>query len=272
MKRWGVPTVAALYRYPVKGFTPEPRDELFVQDDGRVRGDRVLAFRFSAASEPEEKEGLDYWPKDHGLALMGFPTLARLRLAYDDEQRRVRISDGERTVVEAGLDTAGRRELEEAVTSFLVASSDAGRLDGDGILPLRLVGDGVTSRFQDRPRGYVSLHGSASVAAVDAAVPAPIDDRRFRSNIVVSGTGPWEELGWMGHVRIGDVRFEVQRPIGRCAAILANPDTGVRDARLLRVLTAGFDQAEPTLGILLLPAGGRGSIRVGDAVTVDELV
>jgi len=269
MKRWGVPTVAALYRYPVKGFTPERRDELAVQADGRVRGDRMLAFRFAAATEPQERDGLDYWPKDRGLALMEFPSLARLRLTYDDERRRVRISDGERTVADAGLDPDGRRELEDAVTSFLTASPDAGRLTGDGVLPLRLVGDGATSRFQDRPRGYVSLHGSASVATVDAAVPAAIDDRRFRSNIVVSGTGPWEELRWSEHVRIGDVRFEVQRSIGRCAAIMANPDTGVRDARLLRILTSAFDQDEPTLGILLLPTDDGGSLRVGDAVVID---
>lgn len=263
-----VPSVAALYRYPVKGFTPEPRDELIVHTDGRVAGDRVLAFRFAAASEPERRDGLDYWPKDRGLALMEFPSLARLRLAYDDDAHRVRIRVGERTLVDAGLDHDGRRDLEDAVTSFIAASPEGGRLTGDGILPLRLVGDGVTSRFQDRPRGYVSLHGAASVAAVDAAVPAPIDDRRFRSNIVISGTGPWDELRWSGQVRVGDVRFEVQRPIGRCAAIMANPDTGVRDARLLRILTTQFAQPEPTLGILLLPAGEGGRIRVGDPVAV----
>jgi uncharacterized protein YcbX len=132
------------------------------------------------------------------------------------------------------------------------------------------VGDGAVSRFQDRPRGFVSLHGSASVAEVDAAVTAPVDDRRFRSNIVISGTHPWEELDWAGRVRIGDVLFNVQRPIQRCAAITANPDTGVRDARLLRLLTTEFHQAEPTFGILLLPADGGGAVQVGDAVSVER--
>jgi uncharacterized protein YcbX len=67
-------------------------------------------------------------------------------------------------------------------------------------------------------------------------------------------------------VRIGETEFEVQRPIGRCAAIMANPDTGVRDARLLRVLTTEFEQDEATLGILLLPVDGGGTLRVGDDV------
>jgi uncharacterized protein YcbX len=264
-----VPSVAALFRYPLKGFTPEARDELIVQADGRVQGDRVLAFRFAAAEEPEERDGLAYWPKDRGLALMEFPSLARLRVHYDGDARRVRIDVDDRALVDAGLDDRGRRTLEEAVTAFVAASPDAGRLAGKGILPLWLVGDGATSRFQDRPRGFVSLHGEASVAAVDATVPVPVDDRRFRSNVVVSGTGPWEELDWSGRLRIGEVLFEVQQPIGRCAAIMADPDTGERDARLLRILTTEFGQPEPTLGILLLPVDGGGRIAVGDDVSLE---
>lgn len=263
-----MPHVAALYRYPVKGFTPEERRELVVQADGRVEGDRVLAFRFADAAAPEERDGLDYWPKSRGLALMDFPTLAQLRLQYENE--RVRVWHGDRLLADAALDDAGRRDLEAAVTAFVAASTDAKRIAKDGVLPLHLVGDGRTSRFQDRPRGFVSLHGSASVGAVDAAVSAPVDDRRFRSNIVVEGTEPWAELGWTGRVRVGDVLFEVQRPIGRCAAIMANPDTGERDARLLRLLTTEFGQSEPTLGILLLPADGGGTVRVGDAVVIED--
>jgi uncharacterized protein YcbX len=256
--------VDALYRYPVKGFTPEKRDSLVIQDDGRVRGDRSLVFRFADALEPADAT----FPKSRGLALMTFPTLARVRLTLDDEARtlRLRIDDVDIT---ADLSDAGRARLSEAVTAYLRTTSDAKLLEADGILPLGLIGDGVTARFQDRDRGFVSLHGTASVADLDAAVPAPVDDRRFRSNIVVSGTAAWAELDWRGLVQIGDVEFEVQKPIERCAAIAANPDTGVRDARLLRVLTTEFGQDEPTLGILLLPVDGGGTIRVGDEVVVE---
>ncbi|MGN7968103.1 MOSC domain-containing protein [Microbacterium sp. 22296] len=255
--------VDALYRYPVKGFTPEKRDTLVIQDDGRVRGDRALVFRFADALEPEDAT----FPKSRGLALMTFPTLARVRLSFDDTAHtlRLRVDDLD---VTADLSDEGRARLSETVTAFLRTTSDAKLLDAEGILPLGLIGDGVTARFQDRPRGFVSLHGSASVDDLDATVPAPVDDRRFRSNIVVSGTAPWAELTWQGRVRIGEVVFDVQKPIERCAAITANPDTGVRDARLLRVLTTEFGQDEPTLGILLLPTDGGGTIRVGDEITL----
>lgn len=259
-------SVAALYRYPVKGFTPEVREQIVVQDDGRVEGDRVLAFRFADAVEPEDEGGLPYWPKKRGLALMDMPSLARLRLTYDSGRGHLTISDGEHPLVDAALDDAGRQQIEDAVTAWLRQTPDARHLERPGRLPLRLVGDGVTSRFQDRPRGYVSVHAAASVAALDRTTDAVVDDRRFRSNIVVEGIPPWSELQWQGRVRIGDVVFAVQRPIVRCAAIMANPDTGRQDAPLLRVLTREFGQSVPTLGVLLLPEDGGGVLRVGDPV------
>ena len=39
--------VVSLFRHPIKGFTPESVDSLIVQADGRIAGDRVLAFRFA---------------------------------------------------------------------------------------------------------------------------------------------------------------------------------------------------------------------------------
>lgn len=261
-------SVAALYRYPVKGFTPEVRERIVVQADGRVEGDRVLAFRFADAVEPEIEDGLPYWPKKRGLALMDMPSLARLRLSYDRDRRRLTIRDGDEEVVAGTLDDAGRRQIEDAVTGWLRDTPVARHLDRPGRLPLRLIGDGVTSQFQDRPRGYVSVHASASVAELGRAAQAVVDDRRFRSNVVVEGIAPWSELEWQGRVRIGDVVFAVQRPIVRCAAIMANPDTGQRDAPLLRTLTRELGQSAPTLGVLLLPKSGGGVLRIGDPVEV----
>ncbi|KQZ07894.1 hypothetical protein ASD19_11735 [Microbacterium sp. Root53] len=258
--------VQSLYRHPVKGFTPERRESLVVGPDGRVVGDRVLALRFADAATPEDRDGLDHWPKSRGLALVDFPSLARLHVAYDEEPGRLRVADEADVLAEDVLDEAGRERISEAVAAWVLDGPDARRLRGEGRLPLRLVGDGATARFQDRPRGFVSLHAAASVAALDAAVDAPVDDRRFRSNIVIGGTDAWAELSWAGGVTIGAVAFRVQGPIGRCLAIHANPDTGERDAGLLRILTREFAQAEPTLGILLLPEAAGGEIRVGDPV------
>ena len=262
-----MPTVTALFRYPVKGFTPEALPALEIDAGGRVRGDRVLAFRFADAVTPDSEGGLDHWPKERGLSLMRFASLARLRTTFDAAERRLRIHDDEGLVLDAPLDDEGRREAADAIGGGLTRSPDARLLRADGVMPLHLVGDGLTSRFQDRARGYVSLHGAASVQAVVDAAPVAIDDRRFRSNIVVGDSDAWEELSWRGSLRIGEVEFDIERPIGRCAAISVNPDTGARDARLVGLLTKEFAQSEPTLGVLLLPRHGGGAIRVGDDVT-----
>ena len=273
-----MPRVVALYRHPVKGFTPESLDALTVQSDGRIAGDRVLAFRFADAATPEERDGLDHWPKSKGLALEGFPGLAALRLRYDDAAARVRIERDGTTLVEAGLDEDGRTALADAVTAFVLDSPEGRRLRRPGRLPLTLVGDGVHSRFQDRAPGYVSVHSTASVDALSTALEQTADHRRFRSNVVIDGVDAGAELDWEGEVRIGDVRFATAGPIVRCLATHANPDTGERDARVLTTLTGRLGQAEPTLGrLLILPgvsggvgdeSGVGGTIRVGDEVTL----
>ena len=261
-----MPFISELHRFPVKGFTQESPPSLTVRANGRIDGDRVLAFRFADAVEPEIRDGLEHWAKTRGLALVDFPSLARIRLSWDGT--RVRLALGDEILADEGLDPAGRDRLVEVVTDFVLASPEGRLLRREGRLPLVLMGDGVTPRFQDRSQGFISLHGAASVAAVDELVDAPIDSRRFRSNVVVDGTDAWEELAWAGRVTIGDVEFEVQKPIGRCLATHANPDTGERDAPVLQTLTRAVGQAAPTFGILLLPVGDGGEIRVGDEVRV----
>lgn len=272
-----MPRVVALYRYPVKGFTPEPQDELTVQSDGRIAGDRVLAFRFADATAPEDRDGLEYWPKSKGLALQDFPSLAALRLSYDEVAQRVRIGRDGDVLVEADLDPAGRVWLADAVTAFLLAMPEGRLLRRAGRLPLVLVGDGTRARFQDRPRGFVSVHATASVRALSAELGGGLDDRRFRSNIVIDGVDAWDELHWHGDVTIGNVSLRAEGPIVRCLATHANPDTGLRDAPVLKTLTAAFDRAEPILGRLLLLAGASGSVddtsRIGGVIRVgDEVV
>ena len=276
--------VSALYRYPVKGFTPEPVESLTIQPDGRVAGDRVLAFRFGNAAGPEDQNGLDYWPKAKGLALQDFPSLAPLRLKFHEQEQRITVSNDGRTIVDVTLDDAGRDEFRETITEFVLASAEGSKLSREGRLPLVLVGDGEQARFQDRPRGYVTVHASSSAAAIGEALGMEIDNRRFRSNVVIEGLEPNEELQWQGTVRIGEVSFDTQGPIVRCLATHANPDTGERDAPVMKTLTGALGMAEPCIGRLLLPTGvpsagvhpgtvdtgfAGGVIRIGDPVTVN---
>ncbi|MEL7173659.1 MAG: MOSC domain-containing protein, partial [Pseudomonadota bacterium] len=80
--------------------------------------------------------------------------------------------------------------------------------------------------------------GAVSVGASDLAWRAlgehlghPMQVRRFRGNLWLEGLAPWEEEAWVGReIAIGDVRFRVDEPIGRCRATEASPVSGGYDA------------------------------------------
>jgi uncharacterized protein YcbX len=257
--------VTALYRYPVKGFTPEPVDRIIVLPGGRVAGDRVLNFRFADAPVSDT----DWCRKYHGVVLANTPGLARLSVRFDASAQTLAIRTGNRTLAEGTLDDAGRRRLVDAITDY-VLSLDENPLRGHSEhLPLKLVGDGITPRYQDNAAGQVTLHSRESLASVGAVLGDPdVSELRFRHNIAMEGASAWEEQSWVGRkLRIGEVAFETVVPKVRCLATHANPVTGERDLQVMQRLVAGFGQQQPTFGIGMLSEAG-GVIRLGDAVAV----
>ena len=257
--------VVALYRYPVKGFTPERREQLTVLPGGRVAGDRVLNFRFADAPVADT----EWCRKYHGVVLVNTPGLAKLSTAFDDARQRLKISYQGHTLADDTLDDAGRQRLVDALTGY-VMSLDENPLKGQPTrLPLKLVGDGKSPRYQDNEGGQVTLHSRESIASAGVALgDAALDEARFRHNIVIEGVTAWEELAWAGRtVRVGAVTFVTVVPKVRCLATHANPVTGERDLQVMQTLVRAFQQREPTLGIGMLSASG-GQISVGDEVVV----
>lgn len=256
--------VTALYRYPVKGFTPERCERITVLPGGRVAGDRVLNFRFADAPVAD-----DMWcRKYHGVVLANTPGLARLNVRFDDQTQRLRIAFENHVLADDTLDDAGRQRLVDAITGY-VLSLDENPFKGQPTrLPLKLVGDGKTPRYQDNAGGMVTLHSRESLASAGKALgDANLDEARFRHNIVIEGVAAWDEQSWVGgKLRVGDVQFDVAKPEVRCLATHANPSTGERDLQVMQTLVQAFNQAQPTFGVGLLSIAG-GEICVGDAVT-----
>jgi len=261
-----MPRVAALYRYPVKGFTPEACETLTVLDEGRIAGDRVLGIRFADSAAADEA-----WSKKTAMvALMNTPGLARLHLKFEAEARRLRLSLASAVLVDAVLNTEGRKRLATAVAEYVLTLDENPLAGHPERLPLRVVGDGITPRYHDAEAGQVTLHGRGSLHALTAALGnAEGSELRFRSNIALEGLGAWEEQSWVGRkVRIGTVEFDVVRPKVRCLATHANPTTGERDLPILTTLTKVFGQEKPTFAVAMVPRHAGGDIHVGDHVTL----
>jgi uncharacterized protein len=259
-----MPHVVALYRYPVKGFTPEECDTLTVLDEGRIAGDRVLGVRFADTEAAD-----DAWSRKTGMvALINTPGLARLCVRFDEKAFRLHISVGNSVLVDELLNPEGRRRIGAALTSYVLKLDENPLTGHPERLPLRVIGDGHSPRYHDEPAGRVTLHGRGSLQAVQAALGHEVSELRFRSNIAVDGLTAWEEQSWVGRrIRIGAVKFDVVKAKTRCLATHANPITGERDLPILTTLTQKMGQENPTFAVAMLPSVS-GQIRVGDQLSL----
>jgi uncharacterized protein len=258
--------VVALYRYPLKGFTPEECATLTVLGEGRIAGDRVLGIRFADTEAPDFA-----WSRKHGMvALINTPGLAPLRVTFDANASRLRIQLGASILVDEVLNAEGRRRI-SAVLADYVLKLDENPLTGHPErLPLRLIGDGHTPRYHDEEPGRITLHARESLRALENALGHDVSELRFRSNIAVEGVTAWEEQSWVGRkIRVGAVEFDVVKPKTRCLATHANPTTGERDLPILTTLTQKLGQEHPTFAVAMFPSRGGGQIHVGDEVQID---
>ena len=117
----------------------------------------------------------------------------------------------------------------------------------------------------------VLLANRASLAALNDALPDPIDMERFRPNVVVTGAAPWAEDRWR-RIRIGEVVFRVAKPCARCVVTTVDQITGERPNKSEPLRTLGRMRRAPggvMFGQNLIP-DGPGRIAVGDSVEILE--
>ena len=146
--------VAALFRYPVKGFTREECDSLEVLPGGRIAGDRVLGLRFNDSTVADDAWGT----KLEFVALVNTPGLTSLQLEFNHETLRLRIGLADEVLFDDVLDAAGRKRFASTIEQYVLGLEENPISSRTDRLPLRVVGDGITSRYQDREPGYTTLH------------------------------------------------------------------------------------------------------------------
>jgi uncharacterized protein YcbX len=229
------PKIHAIYRYPVKGLSPEPleRTELAVHET--LPGDRLYAIENGPSGfDPAAPR---HQPKQRYLMLMRNERLARLRTRFDHANHTLAIEAQGREAVRGDLRTPeGRTAIERFFAVFC-----ADELRG---APKVLHAPGFS--FSDVAHKVVSIINLASVAAVEGAVGRPVHPLRFRGNIYVTGWPAWHEFDLVGReIAIGKrARLKIIKPIVRCAATNVDPDTGMRDLSIPDTLLRSFGHAD----------------------------
>jgi uncharacterized protein YcbX len=249
-----VATLQAIYRYPVKGLSPEPLSRTELKPGQTVPFDRMYAIENGPSGFDPATPA--YLPKQRFLMLMRNARLAELRTAFDHESHLLTIRAENREAARGNLRTPeGRAAIEQFFEEHC-----ADELRGP---PKVLVADGHS--FSDVAKKVVSIINLASVADLENATGAPVNPLRFRGNLYVEGWPAWCEFDLVGsEITVGDnVRLKIVKRIVRCAATEVDPDTGIRDLQIPRTLMKTYGHAD--CGIYGEVITG-GTVAVGDTV------
>ena len=228
--------IQSIYRYPVKGLTPERLEVVELEEGAYFPGDRLYAIE----NGPSGFDPLApaFQPKIKFLMLMRNERLAALDAHYIDATHELVIEQEAAEVVRGRLDTPEGRE---AIELFFQRFS---RYELRGAPRVLGAPDGF--RFVDTTEGYISLINVASCRALGEIIGQPVDPLRFRANLYLDGMEPWEEFDLVGHtIEIGNhVRLKVTQRIFRCAATNVDPVTARRDLDVPGTLMRSFGHTD----------------------------
>jgi uncharacterized protein len=257
MSTSGTARIEALYRYPVKGLTPEPLESVELRPLQTLPFDRAYAIENGPG--PFDPANPRHLQKVHFVMLMRNEELATVRSAFEEATETLVISKAGVEVARGDLRTeAGRAAIEEAI-SRIVTSGLRGR-------PKVVVSPGHS--FSDVADKCIHLVNRQSLTALEGLLGAPVDARRFRPNLVLDGLGAWQELDLVGKkLRTGGATLEIFKRTERCAATNVDPETGVRDLKIPSFLSKTLGHTD--FGVYARIVDG-GRIHVGDTLEVTD--
>lgn len=244
----------SIYRYPVKGLSPERLEQACLTAGAYFPGDRLFAIENGPSGfDPAEPV---HQPKTKYLMLMRDERLATLRTRYEDATGTLSIEHEGRDAVRADLSSKeGRLAVEAFFRRFMPKE-----LRG----PPKVLASPSSHRFTDSRSGFVSIINLASVAELETLIGAPVHPLRFRGNLYVQRWPGWSEFDLVDReFSIGSARLKGLKRITRCAAINVDPDTGMRDLEIPATLMRNFDHMD--CGIYAQVIEG-GEIAPGNAV------
>lgn len=248
------PTVVSLYRYPVKGLSPEALPEIQLVPGGTAPYDRAYAIENGPGRfDPEQPA---YMPKTNFLMLMRNERLATLTTRFDETDHSLTVLRAGKQVARGNLATPlGRRMIEQFFAAYM---------HDDLRGPPRIVSAPGHS-FSDVAAKCLHVVNLASVREFERIIGRPVDPLRFRPNVIIDGAEPWSEFGWLGKaLKVGDVQLKPFKRTKRCAATDVDPASGQRDMAIPATLQRTFGHAD--FGIHAKVEAG-GTIKAGDTLS-----
>src|SRR5262252_194365 len=227
--------VHAIYRYPVKGLSPEPLEQTTLTVRETLPADRLYAIENGPSDfDPGAPR---HQPKQRYLMLRRNERLARLHTRFDDASHTLMIRVEGEEAARGDLRTPdGRATIERFFARYC-----ADELRGP---PRVLNAPGFS--FSDVANKVVSIINLASLGAIEDVVGVPVHPLRFRGNVYVTGWPAWHEFDLLGkEIAIGQsARLKIVKRIVRCAATNVDPDTGARDLAIPDTLLKTFGHAD----------------------------
>lgn len=248
--------IANLYRYPIKGLSPERIDAVEIKANEGFPVDRQYALlRTDVSFDPAAPKWI---AKANFIMLMLHEQLATLSTHYDEHHKSLKIKQSDGSSRTFKLDESkGREALEAFFYEFMPQQLTS---------KPRLL-EAKDHHFCDKAPKYISLINLASLRQLEQEWGEELDPLRFRANVYIDEAQPFSELEWLGKaIQLGATSARVMQPNGRCAATNVNPVTGVRDRNIPGKLRAAFGHKD--LGVYLSVVEG-GLLREGDSVVVD---
>ncbi|MFK4510721.1 MOSC domain-containing protein [Bradyrhizobium daqingense] len=250
--------ITGLYRYPIKGLTPEALPHVTLRRGETLPADR----RYAIENGPSgfDPEAPSWKPKIQFLMLARNERLASLDSRFDDATNVLTIRKNGQIVATGDLETADGRAAIEAYFS----ENFQPELKG----PPKVL-SGRNHSFSDVARKVVSIINLDSVRAIEAMLGgAAVHPLRFRANLYVKGWPAWSELDLVDQtLAIGEARLKVIKRIVRCPATNVDPATAKRDLEIPPTLSRHLGHMD--CGIYAEVIEG-GEIGIGDAVAVEQ--
>ena len=248
--------LANIWRHPIKSIGAEAVKSTYLRKNTTMPFDRVWALT-------HEKTRFDFFnpnwvPCSSFIRVSIAPKLMAIKAKVDEKSNSIELFHPELSSLRIEFNSSHFSELIVDWVSKLCPESGP-----QSFKICNVPNRGMT----DTDYSSISLLSLASLRDLSEKVGSYLDMCRFRGNLWVNHSIPYEEFNWVGNnITVGEVELEVIEPIERCNATKTNPENGIRDVDTLKALQDHFQHQNFGVYCKVI---SNGMIKVGDSVKIN---